>query len=109
VICPMDYITTKEAAQRWSMSVRHVRELCADGKVSSAVQTGRKWRIPADAENPIDERTARHRGVLAIRGSVSDLDAIDRKKKRLDSLRPLTAGEVARLSEDTITASKVTS
>ncbi len=95
----MDYITTKEAAQRWNMSVRHVRGLCADGKIRGAVQTGRKWRIPARAESPIDERASRHREVPAVRGSVSDFGAIDKKKKQLDSLRPLTAGEAARLGE----------
>jgi excisionase family DNA binding protein len=100
VICLMDYITTKEAAQRWNMSVRHVRGLCADGKIRGAVQTGRKWRIPADAESPFDERAARHSEVPAVRGSVSGFGAIDKKRKQLDSLRPLTAGEVARLCEE---------
>lgn len=96
----MEYITAKEAAERWHMSVRRVRQLCAVGKIRGAVQIGGKWRILADVEGPLDDCTTSYRELSATTSPVIDFSSIDRKKRQLDSLRPLTAGEVARLAEE---------
>ena len=87
------YITVKQAAENWGISDRRVRILCADGKIPGAYQEGRGWKIPADAVKPSDGR---------VRSKESLLDIIDRKKKELDGCRPLTEGEVARLTEEFI-------
>lgn len=42
------YITVKQAAEKWGISERRIRALCADGKITGAFQEGRGWRIPAD-------------------------------------------------------------
>lgn len=85
------HITAKQAAERWGLSDRRVRALCAEGKISGAFQEGRGWKIPVDAAKPVDGRF-KHSGNL--------LDAIDRKKAKLDACRPLTEGEAARLAEE---------
>jgi len=85
------FVTVKEAAEKWSISDRRVRILCAEGKIPGAYQQGRAWKIPANAAKPMDGR---------YRSSVSLLEIIDQKKAELDKCRPLTAGEVERLNED---------
>ena len=87
------YITVKQAAEKWGISDRRVRILCADGKIPGAYQEGRGWKIPADAVKPSDGR---------VKAKESLLDIIDLKKKELDGCRPLTEGEVARLTEEFI-------
>lgn len=85
------FITVKEAAAKWGISDRRVRILCSEGKIPGAFQQGRGWKIPGDAVKPLDGR---------YKTSESLLEIIDQKKKELDSRRPLTEGEVARLNED---------
>lgn len=86
-------MTVKEAAAKWGISERRVRVLCAEGKISGAYQQGRGWKIPSNAAKPADGR---------YKAAESLLKQIDRKKKELDSRRPLTEGEVARLNEEFI-------
>ena len=85
------FITVKEAAERWGISDRRVRILCSEGKIPGAFQQGRGWKIPADAAKPVDGR---------LKSATSLLEIIDQKKIELDSRRPLTEGEVARLNEE---------
>ena len=85
------FITVKEAAERWGISDRRVRILCSEGKIPGAFQQGRGWKIPADAAKPADGR---------LKNTTSLLEIIDQKKIELDSRRPLTEGEVARLNEE---------
>lgn len=53
---PMDYITAQEAGERWSISDRRVRLLCAKGKIPGAVKRGKSYEIPSDAQKPADGR-----------------------------------------------------
>ena len=85
------FMTVKEASAKWGVSERRVRILCSEGKVDGAFQNGRIWRIPVNAVKPLDGR---------YKVSESLLKLIDSKKTELDSRRPLTEGEVARLQED---------
>ena len=50
------YMTVKQAAEKWGISDRRVRILCAEGKVSGVTREGRSWMIPADAGKPEDGR-----------------------------------------------------
>ena len=92
----MDFITAKQAAEKWGITDRQVRMLCTAGKIKNAKQAGRSWLIPADATKPEDGRISRFRNnkLKAL------LFRIDEKKAILDTLRPLTAGEVARLKDE---------
>ncbi|MCD8382795.1 MAG: Fic family protein [Clostridiales bacterium] len=85
------FMTTKEAAEKWGISDRRVRVLCTEGKIPGAYQEGRGWKIPADAEKPADGRYTSKESMMA---------QIERKKAELDSKRPLTEGELARLNEE---------
>lgn len=85
------YMTVKQAAEKWSISDRRIRVLCAEGKIPGAYQEGRGWKIPADAEKPSDGR---------FKSKESILSRIDQKRKELDGRRPLTQGELERLNEE---------
>lgn len=52
----MDYITAKEAAEKWGISQRRVQVLCEQGRVVGAVRLGWAWAIPREADKPIDAR-----------------------------------------------------
>ena len=92
----MDFITAKQAAEKWGISDRQVRILCAAGKIKDAKQAGRSWLIPADVTKPEDGRVKRFRN-----SKLKELlSRIDEKKAVLDTLRPLTVGEVARLKDE---------
>lgn len=52
----MDYITAKQAAEKWGISERRVQVLCRQGKIEGVVKLGWAWAIPKDAEKPMDGR-----------------------------------------------------
>lgn len=87
------YLTVKQVAEKWGISDRRVRTLCSEGKIFGAIREGRSWMIPADVRKPIDGR---------YKTAESLLEMIDRKRKELDSRRPLTEGEMERLTEEFI-------
>ena len=53
----MDYMTLKEAAEKWGVTPRRVNYYSAAGRISGAVKMATIWLIPKDAEKPIDGRT----------------------------------------------------
>ena len=85
------FMTVKQASEKWGISDRRVRILCAEGKIPGAYQEGRAWKIPIDAIKPADGR---------YKTKESLLSQIDRKKRELDGKRPLTEGELTRLNEE---------
>ena len=87
------FLTVKQASEKWGISDRRIRVLCSEGKIPGAYREGRRWKIPLDAKKPADGR---------YKSKESLLTQIDRKKVELESRRPLTAGEVARLNEEFI-------
>ncbi len=52
----MEYMTIKEAADKWGLSVRRVQEICVLEKVPGIIKFGREWAIPKDAQRPSDQR-----------------------------------------------------
>lgn len=48
----MNYISAREAAERWGYSFRYVQKLLHDGKIEGAVKFERSWMIPEAAANP---------------------------------------------------------
>ena len=52
----MDYISTKQASEKWGISQRRVRVLCEQGKVKGAIRAGKSFSIPYDANKPSDGR-----------------------------------------------------
>ncbi|MBQ7058326.1 MAG: Fic family protein [Firmicutes bacterium] len=48
----MQYISVSEAALKWGISDRSVRNYCEQGRVEGAFLTGKTWNIPVEAQKP---------------------------------------------------------
>ena len=57
----MDYMTLKEASEKWGISARMINYYCTEGRISGAVKMATVWLIPKEAEKPIDGRTKQRR------------------------------------------------
>ena len=55
----MKYISVAEAAKRWGISERSVRNYCANGRIPDAFLTGKTWNVPETAVKP--ERANKHK------------------------------------------------
>ncbi len=86
----MEYIKVSKAAEKWGISTRRVRVLCAEGKIDGVIRKGNLYMIPENATKPMDGRMNRS----------AFLTLIESKKEKLSSMRPLTPGEVERLAEE---------
>lgn len=52
----MDYISVRDAAEKWQVSMRLAQRFCAEGRIPGARKIGSSWAIPASAEKPSDPR-----------------------------------------------------
>ncbi|WP_329381985.1 LuxR C-terminal-related transcriptional regulator [Anaerofustis sp. HA2171] len=50
----MKYLTVKEVAQNWNVSIRVVQRYCLEGKIEGAKKVSNVWQIPQNASNPIN-------------------------------------------------------
>lgn len=64
----MDYITVKEAAEKWGITTRRVQVLCGQGKIPGVIRFGNTWAIPKDAVKPADRRYIKNNN-----GKIGDL------------------------------------
>ena len=52
-----DWITPKQAAEKWGISDRRVQYLCANGQISGIIRLGQAWLIPKNTQKPPDGRS----------------------------------------------------
>ena len=52
----MNYISVKQAAEKWQMTPRRVQILCNNNRIVGAQRVGNVWTIPENAEKPDDAR-----------------------------------------------------
>ena len=52
----MEYISAKEASEKWGISERRIQKLCEENRIDGTEKFGRAWMIPKDAEKPVDGR-----------------------------------------------------
>lgn len=53
----MEYITTKQASEKWSISTNRITILAKGGRIPGAIKFNSQWMIPMNASKPIDGRT----------------------------------------------------
>jgi len=46
------YISVKEAAERWDVTIRQVQRMCCSGMIPGVIHFGKSWAIPEDAIKP---------------------------------------------------------
>ena len=94
----MDYLSAAEFAEKYGVTDRYIRRLCAEGKLEGVEKIGKAYRIPASAELPTDRRHLR--GKVVAEHLAPLFAAVDEKRAELKKRRPLTSGEVERLREE---------
>ena len=94
----MEYIKVSQAAEKWGLSPRRVRLLCAQKRIDGVVQKGKLYMIPENAPKPVDARTLK--GTKMSKELSPLLLKIDALKAELDKKRPLTQGEAERLRDE---------
>lgn len=52
----MNYMTLKEASEKWGVTPRRVNYYCAGGRIPGAVKMAGVWLVPKDAEKSLDKR-----------------------------------------------------
>ena len=56
----MDFMSAREAADKWGISQRRVAILCSESRIDNATMVGNMWIIPTTAKKPIDARSTRY-------------------------------------------------
>ena len=96
----MEFMTTKEAVEKWNISERRIRQLLQDGRIEGAVKVGNSWNIPIDAEKPVDKRIIKpddNKFIIDLDDNY--FDEVDSLKKELDSKRPIPKETLKSLRE----------
>lgn len=96
----MEFMTTKEAVEKWNISERRIRQLLQDGRIDGAVKVGNSWNIPADADKPVDKRIIKpddNKFIIDLDDNY--FDEVDSLKKELDSKRPIPKETLKSLRE----------
>ena len=57
----MEYMTLKEAGEKWGISARQINYYCVAGRIPGAVTMATLWVIPNDAKKPVDGRAKKRR------------------------------------------------
>lgn len=60
----MDYMTLKQAGEKWGISPRMINYYCSAGRIVGAEKMGTVWLIPKNAKKPVDGRLKETRGNL---------------------------------------------
>ena len=55
----LQYITAREAAEKWKISQRRVSLLCGENRIPNVAMIGNMWIIPRNAEKPEDARKSK--------------------------------------------------
>ena len=58
----MDYMTLKEASEKWGVSSRQVNYYCVEGRIPGAVKLAGVGLLPKDVAKPADRRYKRPKG-----------------------------------------------
>lgn len=52
----MEYISIKQASEKWGITKRRIQVLCVEGRIEGATKIGSFWAIPLEAVKPSDMR-----------------------------------------------------
>ena len=96
----MEFMTTKEAVEKWNISERRIRQLLQDGRIEGAVKVGNSWNIPIYADKPVDKRIIKpDNNKFIIDLDDNYFDEVDGLKRELDSKRPIPEETLKSLRE----------
>lgn len=97
----MEYMSTKDAVNKWNISERRIRQLLQDGRIDGAVNVGNSWNIPVDAVKPSDRRFSINDSNFIIDLDDDYFNKVDELKRKLDSKRPIPTETLFTMKEST--------
>ena len=58
----MDYMTLREASEKWGVSSRQINYYCVEGRIPGAVKMAGVWLLPKAADKQADKRRRQNKG-----------------------------------------------
>lgn len=96
----MEFMTTKEAAKKWNISERRIRQLLQNSRIEGAIKNGNSWNIPNDAIKPVDKRVIKADNLNFIIDLEDNyFNEVNKLRKELDSKRPIPKETLRSLEE----------
>lgn len=97
----MEYISAREAADKWGISQRRVAVLCAEQRIKEATMVGNMWIIPSSAEKPIDARSTRYNRTeeKAVKPFLKWAGGKGQLLKELKHYYPFNSGKITKYAE----------
>ncbi len=96
----MEFMTTKDAAKKWNISERRIRQLLQEGRIDGTLKNGNSWNIPIDVIKPVDKRAIKADNLdFIIDLEDNYFNEVDKLKKELDSKRPIPKETLRSLEE----------
>jgi Fic family protein len=89
----MNYISVKEATNKWNISERRIRCLLEANRIDGAIKIGNTWSIPFNALKPYDKRYSKNNNNFIINIGDDYYKDIDQLKTKVNELK---------LSKDTL-------
>ena len=83
----MDYMTLKEAGEKWGVTPRWINYYCSAGRIPGAVKMGTVWLIPKSAQNQLmggqsKERRKSMSKILLLEDDISLVDGLKYSLKK---------------------------
>lgn len=77
----MEYMTLKEAGEKWGVSARQINYYCSAGRIPGAVKMATLWLIPKDAKSRLTveqnkERNTKMQKILYVEDDLSLIDGL---------------------------------
>lgn len=97
----MEFMSAKEAADKWGISQRRVAVLCSENRIADATMVGNMWIIPGNAEKPIDARSLRYIETQdkAVKPFLKWAGGKGQLLKEIEKYYPFQNGEITKYAE----------
>lgn len=97
----MEFMSAREAADKWGISQRRVAVLCSEQRIKEATMVGNMWIIPSSAEKPIDARSTRYNKTAekAVKPFLKWAGGKGQLLKEIEQYYPFENGKITKYAE----------